>query len=68
MIKDYGKSPDEVKKLDTEKWTTAEVRKLFIIHSFSAPIAFCTRIKDGVDGTIEFGHSPRFYFNFREKN
>jgi hypothetical protein len=47
-----------------EKWDTDQVRELFEVHSFLAPFVFVTRKKDGVKGTLEFTHSPRFYFNF----
>ena len=48
----------------TEKWDTDQVRDLFIVHSFLAPFVFVTRKKDNVKGTLEFNHSPRWYFNF----
>lgn len=65
MIKDYGQSPSEVAKI-AEKWTDAEMSKLFIVHSFSAPYCRVTRKSDQAEGWLEFGHSPRFYFNFAE--
>ena len=67
MIKDYGKSPEEVQKIAEEKWTTSELQEQFTVESFSAPYVFVTRKSDGVKGTIEFGHNPRVYFNFRSK-
>jgi hypothetical protein len=67
MIKDYGKTPEEVAKVDTEKWTTEEVRKLFNVEAFAAPFVIVTRISDGKKGTLEFGHSPRVYFNWKEE-
>ena len=48
----------------TTLWNTDQVRELFEVHSFLAPFVFVTRKKDGVTGTLEFNHSPRFYFNF----
>ena len=48
----------------TERWDTDQVRELFEVHSFLAPFVFVTRKKDGVKGTLEFTHLPRFYFNF----
>ena len=47
-----------------QKWTTDEVRELFVVHSFLAPFCFVTRKSDGVKGCLEFTHSPRMYFNF----
>jgi hypothetical protein len=48
----------------TERWDTDQVRELFEVHSFLAPFVFVTRKKDSVKGTLEFTHSPRWYFNF----
>lgn len=47
-----------------QRWTTDEVRELFTVHSFLAPFVFVTRKSDGAKGSLEFTHSPRFYFNF----
>jgi hypothetical protein len=47
-----------------QRWTTDEVRELFVVHSFMAPFCIVTRKSDGVKGILEFTHSPRFYFNF----
>jgi hypothetical protein len=66
MIKDYGRSPDEVNEVAEEKWTTDEMQRDFTVHSFSAPFITVTRKSDGTKGTLEFGHSPRIYFNFVE--
>jgi pterin-4a-carbinolamine dehydratase len=48
------------------RWTTEQLKNEFIVTSFLAPFVFVTRIADGARGTMEFTHSPRFYFNFRE--
>lgn len=47
-----------------QRWDTAELRRDFIVHGFSAPFVVVTRKADGVKGSMEFTHSPRFYFNF----
>jgi hypothetical protein len=47
-----------------QRWTTEELGREFIVHSFLAPFVRVTRVADGVLGTMEFTHSPRFYFNF----
>jgi len=46
------------------RMTTAEMTDAFTVHSFAAPFVIVTRKSDGVRGTLEFTHSPRFYFNF----
>ena len=48
-----------------QRWDTAEVQRDFIVHSFMAPFVFVTRKADGVKGTMQFTHLPRFYFNFK---
>ena len=48
------------------RWTTDELRDLFTVHSFAAPFVLVTRRADGARGTLDFTHSPRFYFNFVE--
>lgn len=45
-------------------WDTQELQRDYNVHSFFAPIIIVTRKSDGVKGTLEFQHSPRFYFNF----
>jgi hypothetical protein len=47
-----------------ERWTTDELRRDFDVLSFLAPFVYVQRKADGVKGTMEFTHSPRFYFNF----
>jgi hypothetical protein len=49
-----------------EKWDTAQMSELFTVQSFLAPFVLVTRKSDGARGTLEFTHSPRFYFNFVE--
>ena len=44
--------------------TTDEVREKFDVISFLAPFVMVERKSDGVKGTLEFTHMPRFYFNF----
>jgi hypothetical protein len=47
-------------------WTTDELREEFEVHGFMAPFVVVTRKRDRVQGSLEFTHSPRRYFNFRE--
>ena len=50
----------------TDVMTTDEVREKFEVISFLAPFVMVKRKADGVKGTLEFTHMPRFYFNFVE--
>jgi hypothetical protein len=49
-----------------QRWTTEELSREFTVRSFCAPFVVVTRKSDGKSGTLEFTHSPRFYFNWRE--
>lgn len=46
--------------------TTAEATEKYSFIGFMAPFVMVTRKSDGVKGTLEFTHMPRFYFNFVE--
>lgn len=45
-------------------WTTAELAEEFEVIGFMAPLVVVCRKADGVKGSLEFQHDPRFYFNF----
>jgi hypothetical protein len=47
-------------------WDTSELTSAFDVIGFAAPFIVVRRISDGVKGSLEFQHSPRFYFNFVE--
>lgn len=49
-----------------ERWDHNEVRDAFEIIGFMAPFCAAIRKSDGKRGSLEFTHSPRFYFNFVE--
>ena len=49
-------------------WDSAELRNDFEVLSFAAPWIVVRRRADGVTGSLEFQHSPRFYFRFVEDN
>ena len=46
------------------RWTTDELRAEFDVGGFLAPFVVVRRKVDGVEGTMEFTHQPRWYFNF----
>ena len=48
----------------SQRWDTNALREEFIVHGFLAPFIAVTRKSDGAKGSMEFTHSPRFYFNF----
>ena len=47
-------------------WDSDELRQDFEVLQFAAPWLVVKRRADGVTGTLEFQHSPRFYWGFRE--
>ena len=48
-----------------EVWTTAELARDFRVLGFAAPFVVVERISDGQRGSLEFQHSPRFFFNWQ---
>lgn len=46
-------------------WDTEQLAEDFEVIGFLAPLVVCRRKSDGVKGSLEFQHEPRFYFNFQ---
>jgi hypothetical protein len=46
-------------------WDTRELGGDFEVLGFMAPLIVVRRKSDGVKGSLEFQHQPRFYFNFQ---
>ncbi len=46
-------------------WNTEELQEEFTVVGFGAPFVSVVRKSDGVKGSMEFQHMPRFYFNFK---
>jgi hypothetical protein len=49
-----------------DRWDTQELQRDFEVIGFLAPYVVVRRRVDGVRGTMEFTHSPRWYFGFKE--
>jgi hypothetical protein len=45
-------------------WDTEGVQREFEIEGFLAPFVVVIRKSDHVKGSMQFCHSPRFYFDF----
>jgi hypothetical protein len=45
-------------------WDTEQLTREFEVIGFMAPLVGVRRRSDGVKGSLEFQHRPRFYFNF----
>ena len=48
----------------TQRWDTQELGRDFTVHAFAAPFVVVTCKSDGVKGSLEFTHNPRWYFKF----
>jgi hypothetical protein len=46
-------------------WDTQQLGEDFEVIGFMAPLVVVRHKADGVKGSLEFQHSPRFYFNFQ---
>jgi len=46
-------------------WDTDQMSEIFQALGFMAPIVVVRRRSDGVKGSLEFQHNPRFYFSFQ---
>lgn len=49
-------------------WDTGQLSEDFEVMGFLAPLVVVRRRTDGVKGSLEFQHSPRYYFNFQPHN
>ena len=59
----------ERKRLESQYgqvWDTEHLSAEFEVLGFMAPYIVVRRKSDGHKGSLEFQHSPRFYFNFVE--
>jgi hypothetical protein len=46
-------------------WTTEEMSRDFVVVGFMAPLVVVRRKADNVVGSLEFSHTPRFYFSWQ---
>ena len=47
-------------------WDGSELGRDYEVIGFMAPLVVARRKSDGIRGSLEFQHHPRFYFNWRE--
>jgi len=48
-----------------EVYDTRQMQEVFKALGFGAPFIMVERKSDGVKGSLEFQHDPRYYFNFQ---
>jgi hypothetical protein len=67
-INTNARTREELEAQHGTVWDTAQLSGNFKAVSFMAPFIYVTRLSDGVQGTLTFQHSPRFYYDFRPAN
>jgi len=69
LVNEINSNRGEREQLEKEYgqvWDTQELSQDFDVKGFMAPFVVVKRKSDGVVGSLEFQHSPRYYFNFVE--
>jgi len=46
-------------------WSTEELQDDYEVKGFGSPFVVVVRKSDNQRGSMEFQHSPRFYFDFK---
>lgn len=59
-------SREALEKTHGQVWDTMQLSQDFSVEGFMAPCVVVTRKADGKRGSLEFQHSPRFYYGFVE--
>ena len=62
---DPGDRP-ALKERHGDVWDGVELGRDFEVIGFMAPLVVARRKSDGMRGSLEFQHHPRFYFNWRD--
>ncbi len=50
---------------DMERLTTEQMREQYEVLGFAFGFVIVRRKSDNVQGTLDFDHAPRFYYNFQ---
>ena len=71
MVAQINSNPTPRQELESQYgtanvWDTSELTERFEVLGFMAPFAIVRDRVTGRKGTVEFQHSPRFYFHFIE--
>lgn len=70
-IKDYGNpapadgTREAFEREHGQVWDTDELREEFEVLGFGAPFVVVRKRSTGEKGSLEFCHSPRYYFNWQ---
>lgn len=57
---------EEIEKEVGKVWDTQQLQEDYTVEGFQAPFVVVRRKSDGVRGSLEFQHMPRYYFSFKE--
>lgn len=67
-LRQINARPEERAELEARfgrVWDSRELERDFVPVGFLAPYVVARRKADGVLGSLEFQHQPRFYFNWK---
>ena len=67
MVAEINSHPSEREILEQSKgqvWDTEQLAADFEVNGFMAPFVIVTRKSDGVKGSLQFQHHPRYYYGF----
>jgi hypothetical protein len=71
LVAEINAQPGDRETLEAiygDVWDTEELARDFEVIGFAAPFVVAVRKSDGVKGSLEFQHQPRFYYAFRADN
>jgi hypothetical protein len=61
-----GQPAKDLSETEGPTWDTEALRQDFEVLGFAAPFVVVKRRSDGKKGSLEFTHSPRVYFGWKE--
>ncbi len=67
LVREINTHPQQRTSLESihgQVWDTDELIRDFEVKGFAAPFVVVVRKSDGVMGSLEFQHWPRFYYSF----
>ena len=64
-INTNSRSREELEAAYGGVWDTQELAEEFSVTGFLAPFVVVRRRADGMEGSLEFQHMPRLYFNWQ---
>jgi len=67
QVAEINADPSDRAVLETkygQVWNSQELAQDFEVIGFMAPYVIVKRKSDDLKGSLQFQHSPRFYFNF----